>query len=103
MVPHLNRRNLGGLAVLLAGGLEEVRPLDDADALAAADPRKADAATMKARDDAIVKNALANGEPVVVILLGGGHDLAESVRAVDPRCGYIRVTTAKVAELMGGR
>jgi hypothetical protein len=55
----------------------------------------------KARDDAIVKNALAGGEPVVIVVLGGGHDLAESVRAADPHCGYIRVTTDKVAELMG--
>jgi hypothetical protein len=71
--------------------------------LAAADPRKADAATLKARDDAIVRNALAGGEPVVVVVLGGGHGLAESVRAADPHCGYVRVTTGKVAELMGGR
>jgi hypothetical protein len=89
--------------LLLAEGLEEVRPLDDAVALAAADPRKADAATMKASEDAIVRNALANGEPVVVIVLGGGHDLIESVRAADQSCAYIRVTTGKVAELMGGR
>jgi hypothetical protein len=81
--------------------LDEVRPLDDAEALATADPRKADAATLKARDDAIVRNALAGGEPVVVVVLGGGHDLAASVRAADPSCGYIRVTTDKVAELMG--
>jgi hypothetical protein len=40
---------------------------------------------------------------VVVIVLGGGHDLAESVRAADPNCGYIRLTTKKVRELMGGR
>jgi hypothetical protein len=89
--------------LLLAGGLEEVRPLDDAETLAAADPRKADAATLKARDDAIVRNALAGSELVVVVVLGGGHDLAESVRAVDPHCGYVRVTTGKVVGLMGGR
>jgi hypothetical protein len=89
--------------LLMAGELDEVRPLDDAEALAAADPRKADAATMKARDDALVRNTLAGGEPVVVVVLCGGHDLAASVRAVDPHCGYVCVTTGKVAELMGGR
>jgi hypothetical protein len=89
--------------LLLAGGLDEVQPLDDPEALAAADPRKADAATLKARDDAIVRNALAGGEPVVVVVLGGGHDLAESVRAADPGCGYYRVTTIKIAELKAGR
>jgi hypothetical protein len=89
--------------LLLAGHLDEVRRLDDAEALAAADPRKADAATMKARDDAILRNALAGGEPVVVVVLGVGHDLAASVRAADPHCGYVRVATVKVAGLMGGR
>jgi hypothetical protein len=57
---------------------------------------------MKAREDAIVKHALAGGEPVVVIVLGGGHDLAASVRAVDPHCGYLRVMTEKVRELLKG-
>jgi hypothetical protein len=49
-----------------------------------------------------VRNALAGGEPVVVIVLGAGHDLTESVRAADPRCGYLRVTTTKVRELLSG-
>jgi hypothetical protein len=104
---HLHRERLPSVGapgrLLMAGGLDEVRPLDDAAALAASDPRKADAATLKAREDAIVRNALAGGEPVVVVVLGAGHDLAASVRAVDPNCGYIRVTTMKVAGLTGGR
>jgi hypothetical protein len=70
--------------------------------LVAADPQKADAATLKAHEESIVRNALAGGAPVVVVL-GGDHDLTESVRAADPHCGYLRVTTGKVAELMGGR
>jgi hypothetical protein len=79
-----------------------VRPLDGAEALVAANPRKADVTTMKARDDAIVRNALAGGAPVVV-MLGGGHDLAERVRAADPHCGYVRVTSGEAAGLMEGR
>jgi hypothetical protein len=51
-----------------------------------ADPGKADAATLKARDDAIVRNALKGGEPVVVIVLGVSHNQTESVRAVDSNC-----------------
>jgi hypothetical protein len=46
--------------LLMTGELAEVRPLDDAGPLAATDPRKADAVTMKAREDARVRNALAN-------------------------------------------
>jgi len=72
-------------------------------ALAAADPRKAGRAALQARDAAIVSNALAGGEPVAVIVLGAGHDLTESVRAADPECGYVRLTTKTVAELMGER
>jgi hypothetical protein len=80
-----------------------LRKVDEnlAEFCAVADPRKADAATMKARDDAIVRNALKGGELVVVVVLGAGHDLTASVRAADPNCGYIRVATQKVAELVG--
>jgi hypothetical protein len=49
-----------------------------------------------------VRNALAGGEPVVIVVLGGGHDLAARGRAADPNCGYIRVATVKVALQMGG-
>jgi len=55
---------------------------------------------MRAREDAMVRNALVGDEPVVVIVLGVGHDLAESVRAAEPSCGYIRVTTRKVTEMI---
>jgi hypothetical protein len=63
---------------------------------AAGDPRKADAATLKARDDAIVRNALKGGEPVVVIVLGASHDLLAGIRAADPNCGYIATSRAGV-------
>jgi hypothetical protein len=49
----------------------------------------------------MVRNALRDGEPIVWVLLGAGHDLTESIREQDPRCGYVRVTTKKVAELIG--
>ena len=35
------------------------------------DPVKADAVAQKARDDAILRNALAGPEPIVVLVLGG--------------------------------
>jgi hypothetical protein len=35
--------------------------------------------------------------------VSAGHDLAASVRAADPHCRYTRVTTVKVAGLLGGR
>jgi hypothetical protein len=102
---HLERLlSLGAPGWLMTHAeLAEVRPLDDEGPLAAADPRKADAATLKAREDTIVRNALKGGEPIAVIVLGASHDLTASVRAADPSCGYIRLTTKKVAELVDAR
>jgi hypothetical protein len=51
---------------------------------------------------AITRNALADGEPVVVVVLGGGHDLAASVRAADPHCGYL-LFLGVIAEAGGGQ
>jgi hypothetical protein len=101
---HAHREKLSSVGapgrLLLAWGWPRCGPWTTPRS-AAADPRKAVAATLKARDDAIVRNALAGGEPVVVVVLGGGHDLTASVRAADPHWGYIRVATVKVALLMG--
>ena len=57
---HLERvASLGAPGwLLMTGDLAEVRPLDDTGSLAAAEPRKADAATMKAREDAMDRPAL---------------------------------------------
>jgi hypothetical protein len=61
--------------------LAEVRPLDDAATLYAADPRRTggriDEAKVRARQAAIVRRVLAQPEPVVVLVLGGSHDLTE--------------------------
>jgi hypothetical protein len=57
---------------------------------------------MKARDDAIVRNALKGAEPIVVIVLGASHDLTERDLTADLSCGYIRLTTRKVAEFLDG-
>ena len=65
-------------------------------------PGRADAAPRKARDDAILRNALKGREPVVVIVLGASHDLTASIRAAHPSCGYIRLTMKKVAAMEGG-
>jgi hypothetical protein len=35
--------------------------------------------------------------------LGAARDLTESIRAADPNCGYIRLTTKKVQELTSER
>jgi hypothetical protein len=87
--------------LLIAGDLAEVLPLDDSHLLAEADPREAGRTALEARDRAIVRNALRRGEPVVIVVLGAGHDLTPWVRQQDPNCGYVRITTREVAWLSG--
>jgi hypothetical protein len=83
--------------LLLSGDLQQVLPLDDAEALADAKPAMVDdkltfdKAKVFRRQQAIVHRALA-GKPVAVIILGGAHDLSDAVRAAfGDRCEYLRV------------
>lgn len=83
--------------LLVTGELETALPLEDAAARAAANPVTKDGridlnqARNQAREDAQVRLLLA-GESVSVIILGGGHDLADNVeRLSGGRAQYIRV------------
>jgi hypothetical protein len=98
---------LGAPAPLLAAGLiEEVLPLDDKDALEAANPLRADGAVrlddgkLRKRQGAIVKGLLGRG-PCVLIVLGGAHDLSASVRAQASEAEYLRVTTKGYQAISG--
>lgn len=99
--------SLGSAGRLCVAGKLDVRPLDDAALLERAKPRVAggrvfvDSAAAKARADAMARLALRGEGPVVVVVLGAGQDLTESIEEQDPRCGYVRVTTRKVAEWIG--
>jgi hypothetical protein len=103
---RLNLLELGAPGrLLIAGEIEDVFPLDDAEILEQAKPItpvgkvKLDPAKLAARRDAIVKAATAK-EPFALIVLGGSHDLTDSVRRVGGgRCEYIRVTTSRSREL----
>jgi hypothetical protein len=86
--------------LLIAGGIEEILPLDDANLLDAVTPTSAklDSVKLKAREDAQVKAVLEKGG-VGLIVLGGSHDLSESVlRLGGGKCEYIRVTTKRFKE-----
>ena len=89
----------------LSGEIEEVLPLDDANLLEKAKPIspdgqvKVDQDRFTARHDAQVKAVLAHG-PFALIVLGGGHDLAESVRRLSGgSCEYLRITTRRYGEV----
>jgi hypothetical protein len=90
--------------LLVAGDIGEVLALDER-LLALAKPVtpdgrvKFDAQKVRRREDAQVKAAL-DGGPFALIVLGGAHDLSDSVRRVaGGDCEYIRVTTRMYDDL----
>lgn len=83
--------------LLMAGEIDEVLALDDRQLLEAAKPItpdgrvRFDAEKVRAREDAQVRAALDDG-PCSLIVLGGAHDLSDSVRRVaGGDCEYVRV------------
>jgi hypothetical protein len=102
---RLELLDLGAAARLLAeGDLEDVAPLDDAALLEAARPVAAGGKANlggpeeRAREDAMVRAALARG-PFALVVLGGGHDLTESVlRVAGAECEYVSVTVGSYPE-----
>jgi hypothetical protein len=100
---------MGAVARLLIDGEElTVFPLDDADALETAAPKRIggkvwefDAARVKARRAAMARHCVSAGAGTGVIVLGAAHDLGEPVRELAAGWGYIRVTTAAVRRLHG--
>lgn len=89
--------------LLAAKEVEQVHPLDDADLLDRAKPItpsgvKLDREKVAAREDAQVKAVMAKGG-FGLIVLGGSHDLSDSVRRLGQGgCEYIRVTTRRFKE-----
>jgi hypothetical protein len=60
-----------------------------------------DLANLAARHDAQVRAVLDNG-PFALIVLGGAHDLSDSVRRLGGgHCEYIRVTTRGISGVLG--
>lgn len=91
--------------LLIAGEIDDVLPLDDADLLDRAKPVtpegkiRLDKEKVKARNDAQVK-AVMDGGGFGLIVLGGAHDLSDSVRRLGQgRCEYVRVTTKQFQKI----
>jgi hypothetical protein len=89
--------------LLTSGELEDVLPLEDADALEKAKPIspsgsvRNDPVKIEARHDAQVRAVMKDG-PVAVIVLGGAHDLTGSIKRLGVNCEYLRVTTKRFKE-----
>jgi len=97
---------LGALGRLqVADVLKTVLPLDDPILLDDDSPVRngnravPNVAKRKARNDGHVRAVL--GADFALIVLGGSHDLGESMKAVAPDWEYIRVTTRRVKEVAG--
>lgn len=91
--------------LLISGEIEDVLPLEDADALEKANPVtpsgvvKFDPKKLEARHDAQVKAIMKEG-PVAVIVLGGANDLTRSIQRLGGgNCEYLRVTTKRFREI----
>lgn len=100
---------LGAVLAPCAEGLIEVRALEDADALAEAEPRWRGGKLLpnleatRGREDAMAKRLASAKEPLVIVLLGGAHDLCEPLSKAAPRTRYVRLTTNAYREASGGR
>ena len=74
----------------------DVRPLDDAELQAAADPVRPDGtvqfdqAANQRREEAMVGKLLAAG-PAAIVILGRDHDLGSEIKAANPRARYGRI------------
>lgn len=95
--------------MLLAGELAEVVPIEDEVSFENANPIgkdgsvTLDAKKNRRREDAQVKKLL-KGEPLVVVILGGSHDLSDNIaRLANEKCRYVVVTTRAFAEAAGER
>jgi len=91
--------------LLIAGELEAVLPLEDRDAFEDDSPVRPDgrvgkdAAKTARRNDAQVQAILKEGG-FAVVMLGGLHDLSESIKRVaNGKLEYLRVTTNRYQEL----
>lgn len=91
-----------GQAEVETGGAVVAMPLDDQNALDAADPQRTGRVhgpQRDARERAMVENALGYAAPVVVIVLGGGHNLGAMFRARG--ADYYRVEMAAYRDATG--
>jgi hypothetical protein len=87
---------------LIAEGLVEVWALDDPALLKKAKPDKngIDVAANAAREEAMARR-LAGTEGLVVLILGGGHDLTAALKRQASNLRYLRVATKAYREAEG--
>jgi hypothetical protein len=96
---------LGAIGRLIrAGELEDFLALEDSRSLDAADPVGPDGAVHfdpvanERREDDMARR-LVKGGRVVIVVLGGEHDLGDNLQRLEPSVEYIRLDTPKYREL----
>ncbi|MEQ8852906.1 hypothetical protein [Gimesia sp.] len=86
--------------LVMSGELKTILPAEDSKAMEAANPVRPDGTVVydlkvaTEREDAIARNLL-KAEGVAVIVLGGGHDLADNIKRVGGNCKYERAIVPK--------
>jgi hypothetical protein len=81
------------------GKIKELLPLEDAAAWKAAYPEKKDGAlVMEKREDAQVANMLKQ-TGIVLVVMGGGHDLSDNLQRAGVKVEYLRVETRTYRKL----
>ncbi|WP_417398212.1 hypothetical protein [Gimesia chilikensis] len=91
--------------LVMSGELKTVLPAEDSKTMEAANPVNPDGSVvydLKAaisREDAIARNLL-KADGIVVIILGGGHDLTDNIKRAGGRCKYERVTVPKYLDIV---
>lgn len=101
---HLLELGAAGQLVV-KGELKTLIPAEDSKAFEAANPFQSDGTVVfdkkadEAREDAIVRNLL-KSDGVVVIVLGGDHDLADNLKRIGSGCKYERVAVPKYREVV---
>src|SRR5262245_9677129 len=100
-------RKFGAVLRSCSEGLVAVRPLEDAKALEAASPRwlggrAFDDDAVRAREGAMANRLASAQEQLVIVLLGGEHDLGEALAKPTPKAKYVRLTTHACRDAAGG-
>lgn len=102
---QLNLLEAGAAArLVMTGELKTLLPAEDSKAMEAANPVRADGSVVfdkkadEAREVAIVKKLL-KADGVVVIILGGGHDLTDNIKRAGGGCKYERAAVPKYRKI----
>lgn len=101
---HREDKLLLGAAAQVEG--LEVLPVEDPEAMEAANPIRGakveyDEKAIELREDAMVKRLLTSNRTIMVLIMGGDHDLEENIKQLSDDVEYVRVVVRAHEEVIG--